>query len=109
MGKIFFLSSRMTFFETRMALCAEWEASSACMNNYSTSVAYNTERRRGAYISNVDLRTPWLDTLGHGNQVNTKAVHALRSTASKALMAVVESLMRHSVAQLQNALVSGGW
>ena len=79
-------------------------------HKYQTSVAYNTEKRRGAYISQVGQTKRGGDE-EHAltNQADAKEAAASRSKASKAHLSVVEALMRHSVAQLQSVLERTTW
>ena len=75
--------------------------------NFSTNVAYNTEKKRGAFISKT-LKNDSSRSSGK-NVADAKSVAAERTTTADANMRFVEGLMRHSVGQLQRMLLSEAW
>jgi len=75
--------------------------------NFSTSVAYNTERRRGAFISNT-VRNETNGANGT-NTADARSAAAARSTTAYANLHAIEKMMYHSVGQLQQILTSGSW
>jgi len=84
--------------------------------NYSTSVAYNTEKKRGAYIApkSVSSTTGSGDsTKGSskraGNEASAANAAAQRTSAAGEDMAVIRHLMRHSVSQLQVVMADESW
>jgi len=72
---------------------------------YSTDIAYNTEKKRGAYIAQTGNQS----TQRVGNMADASQASASRSKASASDKAVVDGLMRHSVARLQGILHRPDW
>ena len=89
--------------------------------NYSTSVAYNTEHRRGAYINvasassgrdgvTVSTATGSSTASSVGNNAAKAATAAKeRSVAAKADLGVLHGLLGHSVQRLQEVLANPRW
>ena len=87
--------------------------------NYSTSTAYNTEKRRGAYINVATKAHAGAGAGGQGrgradktvksNEASAASVATQRSSAANKELDVLTQLMQHSVAQLQAVLADGHW
>ena len=79
--------------------------------NFSTNVAYNTEKRRGAYIVQAGgkNKSRVAGNIADGNAADAKSAATSRSHTSQQHMAVVERLMRHSVGELQQIFLQGQW
>lgn len=99
---------------------------------YSTSIAYNTEKRRGAYISvasaaadkeqaakksaaAAEASVSRTTSGGHSsvkrisNEANASSAAAQRSSAAMADLAIISQLMTHSVDALQSVLADKHW
>ncbi|KAL3917274.1 MAG: hypothetical protein SGPRY_006468 [Prymnesium sp.] len=70
--------------------------------NFSTNIAFNTETKRGAFISKVKERKPNVE-----NAEIASMASSLRSRASSEAMQIVQGLMVDSVHNLSRLLKSG--
>ena len=77
--------------------------------NYSTNVAYNTERKRGAYIAKVPQEPNVTVGKRGGNEADASKAESSRTKAAQDDMAYVQGLMRHSVNHLQGVLQNNMW
>lgn len=93
-------------------------------HNYSTAIAYNTEQRRGAYISVVEHpqrtrsashrtsvanQNASVATSTSGNAADASSAAARRSGSATEHFRVVQNLMAHSVSQLPIVLNEESW
>ena len=83
--------------------------------NFSTSIAYNTEKRRGAYIATSNGHggsggtAAAAKSTGINNEASAASASKQRSSAAAADLAVVANLVKHSVGQLQTVLADPSW
>ena len=90
--------------------------------NYTTSIAYNTEKRRGAYIASrpnsahpdggqpsvSGKSSPSTAAVPRGGN-EAKSTDIVRTRAAETDLAVLRNLFRHSVAQLDILLADDRW
>jgi hypothetical protein len=84
--------------------------------NYTTSIAYNTEKRRGAYIApksggskDKKSTTAARSKTHSGNEATAAAAATQRTGAAEKDLAVIRDMLQHSVGQLQTILGDERW